>query len=183
VVTEWTPGSVVNWPNVMIRSFPASGHSAQNARSHSREMLHNVKAALLERTRAIGDRRGLKFQLGRISSNDPAPMAEPLRRRLFAGARELGIPILDTPSGAGHGAADFSQAGVPSAMIFVRNGTTATIPPKPCEWRISRWAPSCCCRCSARTIEGGRVSSNGPPCATTRKPRWSRIPNRRISPH
>ena len=37
------------------------------------------------------------------------------------GLTELGIEALEMPSGAGHDAADFALAGVPAAMIFVRN--------------------------------------------------------------
>lgn len=41
--------------------------------------------------------------------------------RLRAAARSLGLPDEQIPSGAGHDAAVFANAGIPSAMIFVRN--------------------------------------------------------------
>jgi N-carbamoyl-L-amino-acid hydrolase len=41
--------------------------------------------------------------------------------RLKAAARGLGLPDEEIPSGAGHDAAVFANAGIPSAMIFVRN--------------------------------------------------------------
>ena len=41
--------------------------------------------------------------------------------RLRKCARDLGLPDEDLPSGAGHDAAVFAGAGIPSAMIFVRN--------------------------------------------------------------
>ena len=41
--------------------------------------------------------------------------------RLRTAARELGLPDETIPSGAGHDAAVFANAGIPSAMIFVRN--------------------------------------------------------------
>jgi N-carbamoyl-L-amino-acid hydrolase len=41
--------------------------------------------------------------------------------RLRAAARNLGLPDEPIPSGAGHDAAVFAQAGIPSAMIFIRN--------------------------------------------------------------
>jgi N-carbamoyl-L-amino-acid hydrolase len=41
--------------------------------------------------------------------------------RLKRHAKELGLPDEEIPSGAGHDAAVFANAGVSSAMIFVRN--------------------------------------------------------------
>jgi N-carbamoyl-L-amino-acid hydrolase len=43
------------------------------------------------------------------------------RERLTAGCRELGIAAVEMPSGAGHDAQDFANAGFRAAMIFVRN--------------------------------------------------------------
>jgi N-carbamoyl-L-amino-acid hydrolase len=42
-------------------------------------------------------------------------------RRLRAAAAALGLPDEEIPSGAGHDAAVFANAGIPSAMVFVRN--------------------------------------------------------------
>jgi N-carbamoyl-L-amino-acid hydrolase len=42
-------------------------------------------------------------------------------RRLRLAARELGLPDEEIPSGAGHDAAVFANADIPSAMVFVRN--------------------------------------------------------------
>jgi N-carbamoyl-L-amino-acid hydrolase len=41
--------------------------------------------------------------------------------KLRAAARKLGLPDEPIPSGAGHDAAVFANAGIPSAMIFIRN--------------------------------------------------------------
>ena len=38
-----------------------------------------------------------------------------------AAAGDLGLPDEPIPSGAGHDAAVFANAGIPSAMIFIRN--------------------------------------------------------------
>ena len=43
------------------------------------------------------------------------------RRSLRNGCGALGIAAMDIPSGAGHDAQDFTRAGIPAAMIFVRN--------------------------------------------------------------
>jgi N-carbamoyl-L-amino-acid hydrolase len=42
-------------------------------------------------------------------------------RRLRQAAQGLGLPDEEIPSGAGHDAAVFANAGIPSAMVFVRN--------------------------------------------------------------
>jgi N-carbamoyl-L-amino-acid hydrolase len=42
-------------------------------------------------------------------------------RRLRQAAQSLGLPDEEIPSGAGHDAAVFANAGIPSAMVFVRN--------------------------------------------------------------
>jgi N-carbamoyl-L-amino-acid hydrolase len=41
--------------------------------------------------------------------------------RLRKCARDLGLPDEPMASGAGHDAATFAGAGIPSAMVFVRN--------------------------------------------------------------
>ena len=41
--------------------------------------------------------------------------------RLRTTLRAMGLPDEPIPSGAGHDAAVFANAGIPSAMIFVRN--------------------------------------------------------------
>jgi N-carbamoyl-L-amino-acid hydrolase len=44
-----------------------------------------------------------------------------LRNLIAQGARELDIAAHPIASGAGHDAQEFSRAGFPTAMIFVRN--------------------------------------------------------------
>ncbi len=104
-----------------ITTIPGEVRFTFDARSHSRKILKALKAELLKRAGLIGNKRRVSFRFGRFSTSDPAPMSESLRRQLLDGAAELGIPVLDMPSGAGHDAADFALNGVPSAMIFVRN--------------------------------------------------------------
>ena len=44
-----------------------------------------------------------------------------IREALRQSAEALRIPYKVMPSGAGHDAAAFAQAGVPASMVFVRN--------------------------------------------------------------
>jgi N-carbamoyl-L-amino-acid hydrolase len=48
-------------------------------------------------------------------------MDERMIRRLSEATRQCGLPVELAPSGAGHDAAIFTGAGVPSGMLFVRN--------------------------------------------------------------
>lgn len=71
---------------------------------------------------AIADRLGVRFDTGTMVSVAPAACDPGLVRQLLAGQRRCGLgeaPPL--PSGGGHDAATFAAAGVPSAMVFVRN--------------------------------------------------------------
>jgi N-carbamoyl-L-amino-acid hydrolase len=65
----------------------------------------------------IGDKYRVCFDLGAASHSPPAIMDDRLRARLMS--------LLDQPfemaSGAGHDAAVFAKAGIPTGMIFVRN--------------------------------------------------------------
>ncbi len=104
-----------------ITTIPGEVRFSFDARSHSTEVLTAIRSQLLHRAEEIGRRRLVKFQFERFVQDDPAPMTEGLVKQLEHGANELGIPFLKMPSGAGHDAADFVLAGIPSAMIFVRN--------------------------------------------------------------
>jgi len=69
----------------------------------------------------IGEAAGVRFDLGQPSYCAPAIMDKRLRGRLVAIAAEIGCAALEMASGAGHDAAVFTEQGVPSAMIFIRN--------------------------------------------------------------
>lgn len=79
-------------------------------------------ATRLERCFAeIGDRRRVSFEPGPRFTWEPATMSPVLVSRLASAAQTLDMKVPHVPSGAGHDAAAFAGAGVPSAMIFVRN--------------------------------------------------------------
>src|SRR5208337_4051333 len=68
-------------------------------------------------------RRGAR---GRVQARPPAGIIARrhgfrLDRQARGSARTLRLPDEEMPSGAGHDAAVFANAGIPSAMIFVRN--------------------------------------------------------------
>ena len=67
-------------------------------------------------------KHGVRFELGALTGSEPAAMERRSARPLHAQPPlSSKIPHIQMASGAGHDAAMFASAGVPSAMIFVRN--------------------------------------------------------------
>lgn len=104
-----------------IARIPGSVKFSFEARSQSQETLEAFYDLFLSECTSIGDDRGVEFKLDRRLQSAPATMDPGWVDRLRAAARELGLPDETIPSGAGHDAAVFANAGIPSAMIFVRN--------------------------------------------------------------
>ena len=90
-------------------------------RSQSKETLEAFYDLFLSECQLVGEERGVEFKLDRRLESAPATMDPGWVARLRAAARTLGLPDEEIPSGAGHDAAVFANAGIPSAMIFVRN--------------------------------------------------------------
>ncbi|TGS17079.1 Zn-dependent hydrolase [Mesorhizobium sp. M2E.F.Ca.ET.209.01.1.1] len=91
--------------------------------------VRSAEAAVLERIEArlrtilgeIGSKRGVTFELGPRFTWEPATMSPALIAGLDRAAAELQMRAPHVPSGAGHDAATFAGAGIPTAMLFVRN--------------------------------------------------------------
>jgi beta-ureidopropionase / N-carbamoyl-L-amino-acid hydrolase len=90
-------------------------------RSQSEATLDAFAGLVRAECEAIGQRRGVRFELDEPIASPPAVLDPWLRPRLAAATEELGITTEPLPSGAGHDAAVFAGAGVPAAMLFVRN--------------------------------------------------------------
>ena len=111
--TEPDEHAVTRIPGLVRFSF--------EARSESQATLDGFYALLQEDCRVIGEERGVSFEFDRKIEIAPAQMDPALIARLAKAAAELGLPAERMASGAGHDAAVFANAGIPSAMIFVRN--------------------------------------------------------------
>ncbi len=92
-----------------------------DVRSHSKPTLAVVKDYVDGLAAEIARKHKVRFELGPLSGSEPALMDADLLARFDAAATTLGIPHSRMASGAGHDAATFASAGVPAAMIFVRN--------------------------------------------------------------
>ena len=91
------------------------------ARSTDPRVLADFERRLHAACACISRDRGVSFDLGEPLYTAPAAMNDELARHLHAGAAQLGIVCGSVASGAGHDAALFANAGIPSAMIFIRN--------------------------------------------------------------
>jgi N-carbamoyl-L-amino-acid hydrolase len=69
----------------------------------------------------IEARRGVRFELGVETGSLPSLMDAAVQDGLARAAQASGIAYRTMASGGGHDAAAFAQAGVPAAMLFVRN--------------------------------------------------------------
>jgi hydantoinase/carbamoylase family amidase len=86
--------------------IPSSVTFSVDARAPDRERLDRLLAAL-----------GLQPML-RV---EPAAMDEGVRAAVREALEDVGAPVVELPSGAGHDAGILAAAGVPSGMLFVRS--------------------------------------------------------------
>ena len=92
-----------------------------DVRAYAAAHLAALEAQLFELVRDIERKRGVRFDLGARTSAEVAPSHPGLFSRLTDHAKALGIPATPLASPASHDTATFTIAGVPSAMLFVRN--------------------------------------------------------------
>ena len=104
-----------------IARIPGRLRFSFEARSQSEATLEAFHALFEEECRRIEEERGVRFVAERRLDTAPAVMDPGWVGRLRGILRRLGLPDEPMASGAGHDAAVFANAGVPSAMIFVRN--------------------------------------------------------------
>jgi N-carbamoyl-L-amino-acid hydrolase len=105
---------------------------------HACDRMFEVLYDLVPRIEA---RRGVRFELGAESGSRAAPMDPGVQAGLRRAAEALGIAHRLMPSGGGHDAAAFAQAGVPAGMLFVRNQNGSHNPKE--DMRMEDFAAAC----------------------------------------
>jgi N-carbamoyl-L-amino-acid hydrolase len=90
-------------------------------RSQSAETLDEFYELFHTECTAVAIKRNVEFEFDHRLKTPPARMDERWIARLLELSRQLGLPAEIVPSGAGHDAAVFAEAGVPCGMIFIRN--------------------------------------------------------------
>jgi N-carbamoyl-L-amino-acid hydrolase len=92
-----------------------------DVRAYDAAVLAQLESRLSEIVRQIEASRGVRFELGPRASAEVGIVSPTIRSELEQAAALLGIPAATIGSPASHDAAAFAAAGVPTAMIFVRN--------------------------------------------------------------
>jgi beta-ureidopropionase / N-carbamoyl-L-amino-acid hydrolase len=96
---------------------PGETRFVLDLRSVSEETMNAVAIEARHAAERIGKQYRVSFDLGAATDSPAAVMDGRLRNKLMS----LLEQPLEMPSGAGHDAAVFTQVGIPSAMILVRN--------------------------------------------------------------
>jgi len=104
-----------------VSVIPGEVSFSFEVRSQSGETLEQFYKLMREECSGIAAARGVAFEFDRRLYTEPAVMASDWVTRLVAAGERAGLVIERMASGAGHDAAVFANAGVPSAMLFIRN--------------------------------------------------------------
>jgi beta-ureidopropionase / N-carbamoyl-L-amino-acid hydrolase len=95
--------------------------SQEDARAHAYGLIGRIE-----------QERGVKFELGAEVGTPPTPLSEPLLQSLENSARIAGIATTRMPT-VGHDTAMFVRAGIPGAVILVRNANGSHNPAESLE--------------------------------------------------
>ncbi|HEY9279196.1 MAG TPA: hydantoinase/carbamoylase family amidase [Eoetvoesiella sp.] len=104
-----------------ISRIPGRVNFSFEARSKSTDTLEAFYQLMHAECAAISRERGVRFEFDRRLLSDPATMDGRICDMLShsCAARDTAFEVI--PSGAGHDASLFANAGIPSGMLFVRN--------------------------------------------------------------
>lgn len=100
---------------------PGAFHFSLDVRAYDEQVLADIEGRMTSIIAAIEEERRVRFDLGQRASAAVGKVDPRISAALTAGARRLGIPSMAIGSPASHDAAAFAAAGVPVAMLFVRN--------------------------------------------------------------
>ncbi len=104
-----------------VSVIPGEVSFSLEVRSQNKSTLKQFHALMRDECEAIERSRGVRFEFDTPVESDPAEMSPEWIERLTVAASQMNLDLETLPSGAGHDAAVFANAGVPCAMIFVRN--------------------------------------------------------------
>ena len=104
-----------------ISRIPGQVSFSLEARSKSTDTLEAFYQLVRAECGSIERERGVRFEFDRRLLSDPATMDEKLCGVLSEACASQEAAFELIPSGAGHDASLFANAGIPSGMLFVRN--------------------------------------------------------------
>jgi N-carbamoyl-L-amino-acid hydrolase len=116
-----------------ISRIPGKVDFSFEARSKSIETLEGFYELMRTDCKAIARDRGVRFEFDRRLLSDPAVMDPRICDVLSNACRAQNVNFEIIPSGAGHDAALFANAGIPSGMLFIRNANGSHNPDEAME--------------------------------------------------
>lgn len=104
-----------------ISRIPGQVDFSFEVRSKSVDTLEGFYQLMRTECKAISRDRGVRFEFDRRIESAPATMDPKLSELLAKQCAQRGLPVEMVPSGAGHDASLFANAGIPTGMLFIRN--------------------------------------------------------------
>jgi N-carbamoyl-L-amino-acid hydrolase len=104
-----------------MTTVPGAFEFSLDVRAYDPAVLSGIEDMMMTAIREIELRRNVRFELGRRASASVGVVDLGIVMQMEEAARDLGIPTMRLGSPASHDAAAFAAAGVPAAMLFVRN--------------------------------------------------------------
>jgi N-carbamoyl-L-amino-acid hydrolase len=104
-----------------LTTIPGEVTFSFDCRSHDARTMTGALQYLESLYAELGHSHGVAWQHADPSVASPCSMDKALTQRLVASCGRVGVEPVLLPSGAGHDAQDFIEAGIPAGMIFVRN--------------------------------------------------------------
>ena len=104
-----------------MTTVPGEFNFSLDVRAYASEVLSEVEARFHATIKIIEQRLGVNFQLGPRAEAGVGEVSPRILKALDAAAAALGVSTMRLGSPASHDAAAFAKAGVPMAMLFVRN--------------------------------------------------------------
>lgn len=116
-----------------MTTVPGAFAFSLDIRAYDPAVLAEVEARMLAMVADIETQRKVTFELGRRASAAVGPVDPGIVAGLKHAAVGLGIAAMDLGSPASHDSAAFAAAGVPVAMLFVRNANGSHNPDEQME--------------------------------------------------
>ena len=91
------------------------------SRSQDISTLDALEGLLRSECKTIEREKGVYFEFDNVIKSDPAECNQEIVKKLLDASESLGFPRVSVASGATHDAAIFSNQGIKTGMIFIRN--------------------------------------------------------------
>lgn len=104
-----------------MTTIPGEFRFSLDVRAYAPEVVSDVETRFHTAIKEIEQRRRVTFELGPRAEAGVGEVSPSIFSGLEAAATKLDIPTMHLGSPASHDAAAFAKAGVPMAMLFVRN--------------------------------------------------------------